>query len=70
MIAALAVVGGVVILLTIVHWFVEAVRDGAAFEERLRQAEQKAEADRKMVEEMLKERTVEDTARDLDAGEF
>lgn len=70
MIAALAIVGGVIMALTILHWFIEAVRDSGAFEERLRQAEQKAEADRKMAEEMLKERTVEDTARDLDAGEF
>lgn len=70
MTATLAVIGGVIMALTILHWFVEAVRDGAAFEERLRQAEQKAEADRKMAEEMLKERTVEDVVRDLDAGEF
>lgn len=70
MMSALAVVGGVVMCLTILHWIIEAFRDGAAFEERLKQAQQKAEADRKRAEEMAKERTVEDTARDLDAGEF
>lgn len=70
MIAALAIIGGGIMLLAMAHWFAEALKSSAAFEERLKQVQKQLDADKRQAEEMLKERTVEDVVRDLDAGEF
>lgn len=70
LLSALAVVGGVVMVLTILHWIIEALQRGASIEERLKEVSHEAEVAAKRAEEMLKERSREDVARDLDAGEF
>lgn len=70
MMSALAVVGGVVMVLAALHWLAEALQRAAALEERLNQVSREAEVAAKRAEEMLKERSREDVARDLDAGEY
>jgi CO dehydrogenase/acetyl-CoA synthase alpha subunit len=70
MISALAAVGGIVMVLVILHWIIEALQRAAAAEARLEDAKKASKVAAKQAEEMLKERTVEETARDLDAGEF
>lgn len=47
-----------------------AIRKAGELQARLEAEEQARERDRRMAEEMLKERTVEDVARDLDSGQF
>lgn len=70
MMSALAIVGGIVMVLAALHWFIEALQRAAALEERLNEVSREAEIAAKRAEEMLKERSREDTARDLDAGEY
>lgn len=68
--SAIAVVGGVVMCLTVLHWIVEAIKRGAVDEELLNRLSKEAKLAERQTAEVMKERTVEDVARDLDAGEF
>lgn len=70
MMSALAIVGGLVMVLAALHWLAEALQRAAALEERLNEVSREAEMAAKRAEEMLKERSREDVARDLDSGSF
>lgn len=63
-------VGVVIAALIIVRWMVEIIRRDGELQARLDQMGKDAEIAAKRAEEMLKEKTVEDTARDLDNGRF
>lgn len=70
MIAALAIIAGVCMVLTVLHWIVSAIREGARASERERQLEALEAIRAKQAAEIMREKTVEETARDLDAGQF
>jgi hypothetical protein len=63
-------IGVVIAALIIVRWMVEIIRRDGELQARLDQMGKDAEVAAKRAEEMLKEKTVEDTARDLDSGRF
>ena len=63
-------IGVVIAALIIVRWMVEIIKRDGALQARLDQMGKDAEIAAKRAEEMLKEKTVEDTARDLDGGRF
>ena len=63
-------IGVVIAALIIVRWMVEIIRRDGELQARLDQMGKDAEIAAKRAEEMLKERTVEDTASDLDNGRF
>jgi len=63
-------IGVVIAALIIVRWMVEIIRRDGELQARLDQMGKDAEIAAKRAEEMLKEKTVEDTARDLDSGRF
>ena len=63
-------IGVVIAALIIVRWVVEIIKRDGALQARLDQLGKDAEIAAKRAEEMLKEKTVEDTARDLDSGRF
>lgn len=63
-------IGVVIAALIIVRWMVEIIRRDGELQARLDQMGKDAEIAAKRAEEMLKEKTVEDTARDLDNGRF
>ena len=63
-------IGVVVAALIIVRWMVEIIKRDGELQARLDQMGKDAEIAQKRAEEMLKEKTVEDTARDLDNGRF
>lgn len=69
-VAALLVIAGFVFSLIVLHWVVTAIQRGAAVEERLREVKREADVEARQADEMLKEKSVEDTARDLDSGTF
>ncbi len=63
-------IGVVVAALVVVRWLIETVKRDGELQARLDQMGKDAEVAAKRAEEMLKEKTVEDTARDLDEGNF
>ena len=63
-------IGVVIAALIIVRWMVEIIKRDGELQARLDQMGKDAEIAAKRAEEMLKEKTVEDTARDLDSGRF
>jgi len=63
-------IGVVIAALIIARWMVEIIKRDGALQARLDQMGKDAEIAAKRAEEMLKEKTVEDTARDLDSGRF
>jgi hypothetical protein len=63
-------IGVVVAALVVVRWLIETVKRDGELQARLDQMGKDAEIAAKRAEEMLKEKTVEDTARDLDEGNF
>ncbi len=63
-------IGVVIAALIIVRWMVEIIKRDGELQARLDQMGKNAEIAAKRAEEMLKEKTVEDTARDLDSGRF
>lgn len=63
-------IGVVIAALIIVRWVVEIIKRDGALQARLDQMGKDAEIAAKRAEEMLREKTVEDTARDLDSGRF
>ena len=63
-------IGVVIAVLIIVRWMVEIIKRDGELQARLDQMGKDAEIAAKRAEEMLKERTVEDTASDLDNGRF
>jgi len=63
-------IGVVIAALIIVRWMVEIIKRDGELQARLDQMGKDAEIAAKRAEEMLKERTVEDTAGDLDNGRF
>ena len=63
-------IGVVIAALIIVRWMVEIIKRDGELQARLDQMGKDAEIAQKRAEEMLKEKTVEDTARDLDSGRF
>lgn len=63
-------IGVVIAALIIVRWMVEIIKRDGELQARLDQMGKDAEIAAKRAEEMLKEKTVEDTARDLDDGRF
>jgi heme exporter protein D len=69
-IGALAVVGGIAMVMTILHWIVSAFREGAVAQAEIERLEREALLRAKQAQEMQKDLTVEDVARDLDRGEF
>ena len=70
MTAALLVVGGIVACIVVLHWLVEALKASAVTAERERQLEALEAIKVRQTREMMRERTAEDVARDLDAGRF
>lgn len=64
-------IGAVFAFLVIVgNWIGEAIRRGAIEEDRRIKLEALLRLQRAQAEELLKDKTVEDVARDLDAGDF
>lgn len=63
-------IGVVIAALIIVRWMVEIIKRDGELQARLDQMGKDAEIAAKRAEEMLKEKSVEDTARDLDSGRF
>ncbi len=63
-------IGVVVAALVVVRWLTETIKRDGELQARLDQMGKDAEVAAKRAEEMLKEKTVEDTARDLDSGRF
>lgn len=63
-------IGVVIAALIIARWMIEIIRRDGELQARLDQMGKDAEIAAKRAEEMLKEKTVEDTARDLDNGRF
>ena len=63
-------IGVVVAALVVVRWLIETVKRDGELQARLDQMGKDSEIAAKRAEEMLKEKTVEDTARDLDTGRF
>ena len=63
-------IGVVVAALVVVRWLIETVKRDGELQAKLDQMGKDAEIAAKRAEEMLKEKTVEDTARDLDEGNF
>lgn len=63
-------IGVVIAALIVVRWMVEIIKRDGELQARLDQMGKDAEIAAKRAEEMLKERTVEDTAGDLDNGRF
>lgn len=63
-------IGVVIAALIVVRWMVEIIKRDGELQARLDQMGKDAEIAQKRAEEMLKEKTVEDTARDLDSGRF
>ncbi len=63
-------IGVVVAALVVVRWLIETVKRDGELQAKLDQMGKDAEVAAKRAEEMLKEKTVEDTARDLDEGNF
>lgn len=63
-------IGVVVAALVIVRWLIETIKRDGALQAKLDQMAKDSEIAAKRAEEMLKEKTVEDTARDLDSGRF
>ena len=63
-------IGVIIAALIIVRWMVEIIRRDGELQARLDQMGKDAEVAAKRAEEMLKEKSVEDTARDLDTGRF
>lgn len=63
-------IGVVIAALIIVRWMVEIIKRDGELQARLDQMGKDAEIAQKRAEEMLKEKSVEDTARDLDSGRF
>lgn len=70
LLSAIAVVGGIAMVVTILHWVVSAFKEGAVAQARIEQLERDALLRAKQAQEMQKDVTVEDVARDLDRGEF
>lgn len=70
LLAAIAILGGSVLIVTILHWIVAALREGAIAEARIREMEDEIALAAKQNAELLKERTIEDVARSADDGEF
>lgn len=70
LVVAIAILGGVILCVVVLHWVAEAIRRGAVAEARVRQMEQEIGIAAKQAAEVMKERTVEDVVRDLDAGQF
>lgn len=62
--------GAGVLLVVILLVTIRAGRAIGEAQARLEAEEQARARDRRMADEMLRERTVEDVVRDLDAGEF
>ena len=63
-------IGVVVAALVVVRWLIETIKRDGELQAKLDQMGKDAEIAAKRAEEMLKEKTVEDTARDLDTGRF
>ena len=63
-------IGVVVAALVIVRWLIETIKRDGELQAKLDQMAKDSEIAAKRAEEMLKEKTVEDTARDLDSGRF
>lgn len=63
-------IGVVVAALIIVRWMVEIIKRDGELQVKLDQMAKDSEIAAKRAEEMLREKTVEDTARDLDSGRF
>lgn len=57
-------------LVIIGNWIGEAIRRGAIEEDRRIRLEALVRLQRQQTEELIKDKTVEDIARDLDAGEY
>ena len=63
-------IGVVVAALVVVCWLIETIKRDGELQAKLDQMAKDSEIAAKRAEEMLKEKTVEDTARDLDSGRF
>jgi hypothetical protein len=63
-------IGVVVAALVVVRWLIETVKRDGELQAKLDQMGKDAEVAAKRADDMLKEKTVEDTARDLDEGNF
>lgn len=57
-------------MVIVANWIGEAIRRGAVDTDRRIKLEELVKLQKMQSEEMLKDKTVEDVVRDLDAGEF
>lgn len=70
LLTTIAVVGGFVMIVTVLRWVVEAIKRSVVDQELLDRLTKEAKLAERQTAEVMKDRTVEDVARDLDAGEF
>lgn len=70
LVATLAIGATFAFLVIVGNWIGEAIRRGAIDEDRRIKLEALIRLQRQQTEELLKEKTVEDVARDLDAGNY
>lgn len=67
---AFALITGALFAALILHWIASAITRGIEASVKIEQLEKQIDLNRRQAEEILKERSVEDVARDLDRGEF
>lgn len=70
MTSALAILAGIFMAITVLHWVVSALREGAVAEARIRDAEREMDLAARQANEIAKERSIEDVANSADRGQF
>lgn len=70
MTSALLVIGGIAACIVVLHWLVQAVKAGAVATQREKQLEALEAIRARQENEILRDRTTDDVARDLDRGSF
>jgi hypothetical protein len=70
MIPALAIIAGVIMALTVLHWILAALREGAVAEARIRDVEREMDLAARQADEVARERSIEDVANSADRGQF
>ena len=70
MTSALAILAGILMAITVLHWIVSALREGAVAEARIRDAERETDLAARQANEIAKERSIEDVANSADRGQF
>lgn len=69
-VAGVAILGGIVLGITVLHWLAKRLTHDAVVSERLRAMQEEAALARRQAQAMQKDITNEDVARSLDDGSF